>query len=519
MPPLTRRSLVHALAAIPVLAGTAAHAQGSPDQAGAGPAPFSRDTVLEMARDRAARPYEAPSRAIPDALKALTYDEYRDIRYKPERALLGGNFRLQLFHLGAQFTEAVPISLVRAGGATPIAYDPAAFDLGRNRFPAALPTDLGFAGFRLHYPLNDPTVWDELSVFLGASYFRFLGRGQAYGMSNRGVAIGSGYPGEEFPAFRAFWIEQPLQTARSIVIHALLDGPSVAAAFRFVLYPDEFTAIDVEASFFPRSDMERIGIAPLTSMFFVSENDRRIRTDFRPEVHDSDGLLVHNGRGEWLWRPLRNLETTRISSFADKNPKGFGLMQRERGFDQYEDLEARYDLRPSTWVEPRGDWREGAVELVELPGPDETVDNIAAFWRPRQPLRTGGRFDVAYTLRALTDGAALHSGGKAVATFQTDPVAHGFSGPKPKNARRFLIDFAGGDLAYFTKAPGSVSLAPSAEGGTITGQSLAINPVRGGFRAAIDVSGESGRTVDLRAFLRSGDMALTETWIFPWTVA
>jgi periplasmic glucans biosynthesis protein len=519
VPNLSRRSLVKALAALPAVQASSSFAQGTLDPGAAGSKPFSRESVIEMARERASRPYEAPSRDVPEALKALNYDEYRDIRFRPERSLLGGNFRLQLFHLCAQFTEPVPINLVRAGGATPIAYDPALFDLGRNRLQAALPVNLGFAGFRLHYPLNDPTIWDELAVFLGASYFRFLGRGQHYGLSSRGVAIGSGYPGEEFPSFREFWIEQPLQTARSIVIHALLDGPSVTGAFRFGVYPDEFTTIDVEASFFPRRDLDRLGVAPLTSMFFVSENDRRFRTDFRPEVHDSDGLLLHNGQGEWIWRPLRNPEQTRISSFVDKGPKGFGLMQRERDFNRYEDLEARYDLRPSTWVEPRGDWGEGNVDLVELAGPDETFDNVAAFWRPKESFRAGSRRDFAYTLRAMTDGATLHPGGKAVATFQTDPVHHGFTGPKPKNARRFLIDFAGGELAYFSKAPEKVSLAPSATGGTVTGQFLMVNPVTQGFRAGIDVTGEPGRTIDLRAFLRSGDMALTETWVFPWTVS
>lgn len=514
MLPVTRRHLVQSLAAMPLLAGTSAFAQGA-----TAPAPFTRDTVLALARERAGRPFEPPPRTVPDALANLSYDQYRDIRFKPDRSPFGGQFRLQLFHLGFLFKEAIPIHIVRAGAAVPIGYDPALFDLGGNRIAEALPPDLGFAGFRLHYPLNDPGIWDELVVFLGASYFRFLGRGQSYGLSARGIAIGSGYPGEEFPVFRSFWIEQPVETARSIVIHALLDGPSLAGAYRFTLTPSTFTTVDVEATLFPRVAVERLGLAPLTSMFFLSENDRRLPGDFRPEVHDSDGLLMHTGRDEWIWRPLRNPAVTRISSFSDASPRGFGLMQRARDFSQYEDLEARYDRRPSYWVEPRGDWGAGSIDLVELAGPDETYDNIAAFWHPREPLAAGRPFEVAYTLRALTDGSDLHPGGKAVSTFQTDPVPHGFTGSRPKTARRFLIDFAGGELGYFQKAPERVSLVPSANGGTITSQFLTPNPVRQGFRAAIDVTGDTGRTVDIRAFLRSGDMALTETWVFPWTVA
>jgi glucans biosynthesis protein len=488
------------------------------DRTAAAGLPFDASTVRELARKLAHSPFEQGKSRVPDSLAGLTYDQYRDIRFRPDKALLDGSFKLQLFHAGFLFTQPISIDLVRDGVATPVAYDPALFDLGQNHFEQPLPQDLGFAGFRLHYPLNDPGVLDELVVFQGASYFRFLGRGQHYGLSTRGLAIGSGHPGEEFPAFRRFWIEDPEPGARSIVIHALLDGPSVTGAYRFAVYPDVHTAVDVEATLYPRRDVEHVGIAPLTSMFWTSENDRRIRTDFRPEVHDSDGLLLHTGADEWIWRPLRNPAGTRISTFVDDAPKGFGLMQRERDFDQYEDLEARYDLRPSYWVEPRGPWPEGAVTLVELEGPDETSDNIAAFWEPKEPLPAGSETNVAYTIRALKAGSALHGGGQVAATFQTDPVPHGHKGTKPANARRFLVDFSGGDLAYAMKQPDEAKLVASVSTGRITGQFLMPNPVRDGFRAGIDVAGEPGQTIDIRAFLKSGERALTETWTFPWTV-
>ncbi|MFO1151950.1 MAG: glucan biosynthesis protein G [Alsobacter sp.] len=486
--------------------------------AAAGGLPFDQGTVRALARDLSRRAYDPGDGRVPESLARLSYDQYRDIRFRPEKALLDGPFRLQLFHAGFLFTQPVAIAIVRDGVSTPLAYDPGLFELGQNRFADPLPKDLGFAGFRLHYPLNDPGVLDELVVFQGASYFRFLGRGQHYGLSTRGLALGSGHPGEEFPSFRRFWIEDPEPGARSVVIHALLDGPSVTGAYRFAVYPDVSTAVDVEATLFARRELSHLGLAPLTSMFWTSENDRRIRTDFRPEVHDSDGLLLHTGAGEWIWRPLRNPAGTRISTFVDDAPKGFGLMQRERNFEQYEDLEARYDLRPSYWVEPRGRWPAGAVTLVELEGPDETSDNIAAFWEVKEPIRAGSETNVGYTIRAMTDGADLHAGGQVAATFQTDPVPHGHRGEKPANARRFLVDFSGGDLAYAMKQPDAVKLVASVSSGRLTGQFLMPNPVRGGFRVGIDVAGEPGETIDVRAFLQSGERALTETWTFPWTV-
>jgi glucans biosynthesis protein len=275
--------------------------------------------------------------------------------------------------------------------------------------------------------------------------------------------------------------------------------------------------VEVEAHLFPRRRIERLGIAPLTSMFFVSENDRRFLTEFRPEVHDSDGLLLHNGSGEWLWRPLRNPPTVRISSFMDKTPRGFGLMQREREFGRYEDLEARYDLRPSYWVEPTGDWGKGRIELVELPAADETEDNIVAFWVAADPVEAGEAIARSWRMRVLGSGGDLHAGGRVRATFQGEARPAGARSPAPPHTRRFLVDFAGGDLAYFLRQPDRIELVPSVSRGRIDRHFLIPHPVIGGFRAGIDVAVEPGETSDIRVYLRSGERALSETWTFPWT--
>ncbi len=333
-----RRDALGALAALaatgPVLAQT---------QSGGGPSVtgFRFEDVVRRARDLGAATYDPTVPPLPEPLAGLDFDAYRDIRFRPERSFLGQNgspFRLQLFHLGFLYRRAVTISIVREGVPTPIPYQPALFDTGRTKIERPLPVGLGFAGFRLHTPLNSPRVFDELISFLGASYFRFLGRDQRYGLSARGLGVGvGGRETEEFPFFREFWIEQPLPGAERVVVYALLDSPSVAGAYRFDIYPSGETEIEVNASLFPRRSLTSIGLAPLTSMFFTGENDRRTGDDFRPELHDSDGLLIHASSGEWIWRPLRNPRNTGVSAFSDTNLRGFGLMQRDRAFESYQD--------------------------------------------------------------------------------------------------------------------------------------------------------------------------------------
>ncbi|MHB2166307.1 OpgD/OpgG family glucan biosynthesis protein [Alsobacter sp. R-9] len=502
-----------------MLALVSAAAAGAAGGARAQQHAFSFDDVVERARRLAASPFRPDHKTLPPALAAIDYDAWRDIRFRPTEALLTGAFRMHMFHPGFLYRNPVDIAVVRNGVSEPVAYDPRLFDPGRNVFRSPLPADLGFAGFRLHFPLNDPGVMDEVAVFLGASYFRVLSRDQRYGISARGIALGSGREGEEFPAFTDFWVEDPPAGSGSITIHAILDGPSVAGAYRFVLWPGAATGVEVTCRLFPRRELKAVGIAPMTSMFFVSENDRRFTTEFRPEVHDSDGLLLQTGTGEWLWRPLRNPASVGISSFLDRDPKGFGLLQRERDFDRYEDLEARYDLRPSYWIEPTGEWGEGHVELVELPARDETEDNIVAFWVPKEPLAAGSDTTWTWRMRVIGAGLDLHAGGHVVSTFQGEARPAGARGAAPAGTRRFLIDFAGGDLGYFLREPETVEIAASTSKGEIARTFLVPHPVIRGFRAGIDVRLKEGETADLRVYLRSGERALTETWTFPWTHA
>ncbi len=520
---MTRRSILTRLTA--ALAASVAPAavlaqQPQPAQPAAQPqARFGFADVVRRARELANVAFEQGP-ALPETLAKLDFDAWREIRFRPERALLAQPatpFRLQMFHPGFLFTRPVTVNTVRDGVPTPVPYAAALFDYGKTRFEKPLPVNLGFAGFRLHHGLNDPKVFDELISFIGASYFRFLGRGQRYGLSARGLAINAGVKdGEEFPIFREFWIETPAVDAERVTIHALMDSPSLTGAYQFHVYPGRDSVLDVTATLFARRRIEKFGLAPLTSMFFTGENDRRFFDDFRSELHDSDGLLIQSGSGEWLWRPLRNPVEPAISAFVDKGIRGFGLMQRDRVFEHYQDLDLAYELRPSYWIEPDGDWGEGHVELIELPTTDETNDNIVALWQPRVPLEPGRETTFRYKISSILDADELHPGGRAINTYQAKPKALGSGETVTAGARRLIVDFAGGDLAYHLGQPDRIEIVPSVSAGRITRSFLVPNPKTEGFRAFIDVVLEPGQSADLRAFLRSGTKALTETWTYPW---
>src|SRR6218665_2940481 len=371
---------------------------------GAQAAGFGFDEVAERARLQALQPYDAKPAALPQELARLGYDEYRDIRYRPERALWRDQklpFELVPLHRGGRNVDAVRLNELTPAGVRPLAFQRADFHYGKNALPEVQQAawgDLGFAGFRIHYPLNNPRYKDELIVFLGASYFRALGAGQIYGLSARGLAIDTiGAGAEEFPRFPEFWIERPAPGATALTIYALLDSPRASGAYRFTVRPGDSTAIDVRLRLFLRAPVAPLALAPLTSMFTFGENQPQ-RGDFRPEVHDSDGLMLAGADGEWLWHPLVNPARPLVRSFAANSPRGFGLMQRDRAFASYEDTEARYEKRPSAWVEPLGDWGAGRVDLVQLPTPDETHDNVVAYWVPAQALAPGRPFDFAYRL-------------------------------------------------------------------------------------------------------------------------
>ncbi|MDA8165377.1 MAG: glucan biosynthesis protein G, partial [Desulfobacteraceae bacterium] len=348
--------------------------------------PFTFQTVIGLAGKLAAQPYDGQDGKVPKPLLDLTYDQWRDLRFKPQKSLWrsgGLPFEVQFFPPGSCYDRTVAVNVVNGGEVTRVQPTRECFDHGRSLVKANLPEEVGVAGFRLHAPILTRNYYDEFLVFLGASYLRAVAKGQHYGVSARGLAVDTATAqGEEFPRFREFWLVTPRPGDRSLTLYALLDSPGLTGAYRYTATPGQETVVDVRSVLFLRHQVEKIGIAPLTGMFLAGENTPRCREDYRPEVHDSDGLLIHFTTGEWLWRPLDNPKELRISSFQTPGVQGFGLLQRDRNFESYEDLESSYQDRPSVWIEPTGDWGGGHVELVEISTDTEMSDNIVAYWVP-----------------------------------------------------------------------------------------------------------------------------------------
>lgn len=474
-------------------------------------AAFDFDDVSRRAKDLAARSHKPPEATLPSELRDIDYDAFRDIRFRPDRSLWRGTplpFEVQFFHPGFLFHHWVQIRMITGQGVKPIPFDPAAFNYGRVRIDPKKLKKIGFAGFRIHYPLNRNDYKDELAAFLGASYFRGIGRGHGYGLSARGLAIDTALPsGEEFPAFREFWIEWPAAAAREIVVYALLDSRRATGAYRFLIRPGDATVMDVRARLFLREGVGKLGLAPLSSMYFFGENQPAPDEDYRPEVHDSDGLLVASSTGEWLWRPLVNPRRLVVTSFALPGTKGFGLLQRDRSFDSYEDLEARYERRPSAWIEPHGDWGPGRVELVQIPTGNEFNDNIVAYWMPDQPPAPRAPYDFSYRLSWQSDGG-IGPLGRVLQTRR---------GAADKDAMRFVIDFGGGALAGLAPDTKLELVASAGAHGELLEHRAYPHAVGGGWRAVLTVRRtEADEPVELRAVLRGADGAVSETWSYLW---
>ncbi|MGV8932460.1 MAG: glucan biosynthesis protein [Luteimonas sp.] len=503
-----RREVILAGLALPLLSlgGTLKTLAAS----GVAQAEFNDDTVANLAKALAGRAFQPPDRSLPAALANIGYDQYRDFRYRAERALWreqGLPFQAQFFHRGFLFKDRVDVHTVHDGQATPFAFSTSLFNYSPQ--PVPLVGDVGFAGFRLHAPINRADHFDEICTFLGASYFRAVAKGLNYGLSARGLALGTGEPAaEEFPVFKAFWLEQPGKDADAVVVHALLDSPSVAGAFRMRIVPGTETVFDVDMRLYPRVELSHAGIAPLTSMFEFDPSDRVGVDDYRPAVHDSDGLAVFNGRGEQAWRQLQNPKSLQHSGFQDRSPRGFGLMQRKHAYADYQDAEAHYQQRPSAWVEPVGDWGEGEVHLVEIPTADEYHDNIVAFWRPKQALAAGREHRWRYRLHWCRD----HAWKPGLATIAGTRIG----AASTAEARLVVIDIAGGQLAQLP-ADATPQVDASASQGTLRNVVAYRNPGSNDWRMSFELEPGAARAVELRARLVDARGPLSETWLYRWT--
>ena len=481
--------------------------------------PFDFEVLQYRAKVLATKPYAERPNRVPEALRKISYDQYRDLRFNPNAAWGRRDrlpFQLQFFHPGFIYNRTVLISEVANGQVDLIQYDKNLFNFGANKDLGDIPGDMGFTGFRVHTALNNNEYLDELAVFQGASYFRALGKGMRYGLSARGLALNTAEPGgEEFPVFEEFWIERPTDKSKSIMVYALMDSVSVSGAFRLIITPGDATVMEVKSAIYRRKEVAVFGIAPLTSMFWFGENGSHKNDDLRPEVHDSDGLLMQRGNGEWLWRPLTNPKSIRVSALGDENPKGFGLVQRDRKFSSYEDLEAHYHERPSIWVEPIGNWGPGDVRLVELPTPNETEDNIVAFWVPAKLPPMGEPVLAEYKLHWFLEGKP---GARTPPAGYVNATRYGRSATQESELVRFWVDFTGNYLTNQRPLPDIDAEVEVGSGAKLVHKSLEKNPYNGTWRAAFAIKPDgTGRPVELRCSLKKPPHILTETWSYLWT--
>lgn len=478
---------------------------------------FDFETVVDRARKLADTAYETPQQ-VPEFLRDLDYQTYRAIRFKPEHSLWREpetNFQVMLVPPGRLYKHPVRLNVIDAEGVHDVPFDKRHFDYPDSSLEKRMSSDLGYGGFKLTFPLDDAGNQNQFLVFAGASYYRAVGKGNSFGLSGRGLAIDTGLPkGESFPDFVEFWLERPAPDAERMTVYGLLDGENVTGAYRFTVMPGQTTTLRVTSKLFPRQNIEQLGVAPLTSMFYYDGKTPKPKGEWRPEVHDSDGLLIHNGEsGEWLWRPLRNPETLSMDYFDTLDVAGFGLLQRDQAFDSYMDPEARYDTRPSAWVEPRGSWGKGKVVLVQIPTPDETNDNVVAFWTPEEP--------VSQEDAPMTFEYSVHYGGpeipdepmaRVVDTFIGDGSRIG--GGDEEGAVRVIADFAGGPLAKLDPEASVSSSVSMLNEGELLGHYVEYIPRLDRWRLSILARPASGESLAVRAFLKQEDDTLSETWSF-----
>lgn len=476
---------------------------------------FDLDDVAARAKALAEQPFQKPEGRQPKALQQIGYDRYRDIRYKADRAVWRKEklpFELQFFHQGLYYDRPVRISEIDGRAVRELKFSPDDFDYGDNKVDVESFRDLGYAGFRVHYAVNTPKYKDEVLVFLGASYLRALGKGQRYGLSARGLAIDTGLiSGEEFPRFTDFWIVRPTAEAKELVIYALLNSRRATGAYRFVLKPGSETLIDTKARLYLREAVPKLGIAPLTSMYYFGENQPADHDDYRPEVHDSDGLSIASGTGEWIWRPLVNPKRLLVTSFSMTNPQGFGLMQRDRKFERYEDLEVRHELRPSLWIEPKGNWGAGRIELVQIPTPDETNDNVVAYWVPDRTPAPGAPLSLDYVQHWQMDKDTR----SPLAWVEQTRRGRGGYARSADDSIGLVVDFVGPALTRLG-ADARVEGVVSVDGnGELLERTTYRNEVTGGWRVNLRLKRvDDGKPVELRAYLKSDNSTLSETWSY-----
>ncbi len=516
---IDRRDLVAGAAAVAV-AGTigGAYAQGagapqsSPPPPAPAPAPqvFDQNAALGLARELAKSPYKAAPSDLPDFLSGLTYEQYVAIRAKPAAVIWQNEnigFAIEPLHRGFVFSTAVQIFVVENGAARRLEYRAADFDFGSIQPPASVP-DLAFSGFRILAKRDG--AFAEIAIFQGATFFRARAPGQNLGVQARGLSVRTADPrGEEFPVFKAFWIEKPSLAENALTIHALLDSESTVGVCRMSVRPGEATIIDTELTLIPRVNTDVIGIATMSAKSISSPLERKRPDDVRPYIAEVNGLQMLTGNGEWLWRPMTNRGTLQISSFVDSNPRGFGFMIRDRDFETYLDDDNHWELRPSLWIEPLMDFGPGDIELVEIPADTDTNNNCVAFWRPKGGIQAGREASWAY--RQFWTWSPPIKNPLATTIYSRGGRAAGAA-----RRRRFLVAFEG-DILGDQQATADLKPSLSTSPGQVQLLRWFHDRKTRRCRVLFDIDVGSDTSVELRLLLTAGGKPVSETWLYRWS--
>ena len=476
---------------------------------------FSEDWLKDRVRALAREDRAAPTAGLPEALASLGSDDYRAIRFRDEAALwqdAGLAFQLGFMHRGAYYARAVEIYEVVDGVAHPVAFSPDLFAYDDSGLADALTADVGFAGISVRHHAD---LQRDLAAFIAEGSVRAAGAQQIFGPSARALALDTAVPrGEQFPFFRSFWLERPVPGQEQLVVHALLDSDSAVGAYRFVVAPGRSLIVDVDAFVILRRRVERLGLAPIAAMYAHGENDRRLVDDVRPEVHTADGLALCTGSGEWIWRPLVNPSQLSMNAFFDENPRGFGLLQRDRDFASYQDDRRSYHRVPNVWIEPRSPLGRGLIQLIEIPTNSDRFDNVVAFWTPEAAADPGTELEASYR---LFWGEEMPERNIPVATVAATRVGRTtLPGEEDRqDRRRFVVDFVGGPLTLLSDdAPVEPVITMSR--GELRAAAARLVHALDAWRVEFDVAADGGDPVNLRCYLRIGDRALTETWVYQW---
>ena len=537
LPSLSRRRVLQGLAltptvwALPVKADQTeiprpiAPPESKPAPAPAKPAtqtnksPFSFNALAEKMKKKAGEPYQEPEK-LSGFAKQLDYDLYRQVNFRPDRARwlnTDSSFRVQAFHPGWLYNNPVHLYEIVDGQAHRMTFSSDDFEYTGDAAKVVQPHDPlpGVAGFRLHYPLNKPNIYDEVIAFQGASYFRAVGRGNVYGCSARGLAINTaGASDEEFPLFTTFYLERPSAGTQEVNVYAELDSPSVTGAYHFVVRPGETTGVDVTAQLYFRADVEWLGVAPLTSMFLFAENNRSKFDDFRSQVHDSDGLHIERSSGEVLWRSLNNPPRLAKSFFVEKDPRNFGLRQRDRKFANYQDAGAHYEKRPSVDVLPAVGWGDGKITLIEIPSDRESNDNIVSFWLPDQQAKAGE--ERAYAYQMVWGDLSPDDNEDLAYVLKTRTGTGGVAGEQSTDGKRkFVVDFRGGMLGKL-RNNADVKADITVTHGKMLGHTLSKISDTDIWRMVIDAIPDGDAAMELVGSVSGYNRRLTETWLYQW---